>query len=68
MWHALNLAGHLTSLSGPARAWNPFLPVGVMSLARNHRGGLGVLSRIPITVIFPRIRVLCDALMHIILS
>jgi hypothetical protein len=42
----LNLVGHLTSLSGPARARNPLLPVGVTSLARNHGGGLGVLSRI----------------------
>jgi hypothetical protein len=45
MWHALNLAGHLTSLSGPAIVRNPLLPVGVTSLARDHRGRLGVLSR-----------------------
>jgi hypothetical protein len=45
MWPALNLAGHLTSLSGPARARNPLLPVGVMPLAGNHYGGLDVLSR-----------------------
>jgi hypothetical protein len=45
MWHALNLAGHLTSLSGPARARNPLLPVGVTSLTRNCGGGLSVLSR-----------------------
>jgi hypothetical protein len=44
MWSALNLAGHLTSLSGPARAQNPLLPIGVTSLTRNHGGGLGVLS------------------------
>jgi hypothetical protein len=45
MWHALNLAGHLTSLSGPAIVRNPLLPVGVTSLARDHRGRLGVLSQ-----------------------
>jgi hypothetical protein len=44
MWPALNLADHLTSLSGPARARNPLLPVGVTSLVWTHGGGLGVLS------------------------
>jgi hypothetical protein len=44
MWLALNLVGHLTSLSGPARAQNPLLRVGVTSLTRNRGGGLGVLS------------------------
>jgi hypothetical protein len=79
MWHALNLAGHLTSLSGPARARNPLLPVGVTPLARNHCGGLDVLSRmrlrssdvveiISITVIFPCIAVLCDAPTRIVLG
>jgi hypothetical protein len=46
MWHVLNLAGHLTSLSGLARAQNPLIHVGVTSLVRTHGGGLGVLSRI----------------------
>jgi hypothetical protein len=46
MWPALNLAGHLTSLSAPARVRYPLLPVGVTSLVRTHGGGLGVLSRI----------------------
>jgi hypothetical protein len=45
MWLALNLAGHQTSLSGPTRAQNPLLPVGVMPLAGNHCGGLGDLSQ-----------------------
>jgi hypothetical protein len=45
MWPALNLAGHWTSLSGPARAQKPLLPVGVTSLTNCRRGGLGVLSR-----------------------
>jgi hypothetical protein len=45
MWPALNLAGHWTSLSGPARAWKPLLPVGVTSLTNCHRGGLVVLSQ-----------------------
>jgi hypothetical protein len=45
MWPTLNLAGHWTSLSGPARAWKPILSVGVTSLTNCHRGGLGVLSR-----------------------
>jgi hypothetical protein len=45
MWPDLNLAGHLTSLSGPTRAWNPPLHVGVTPLTRNRCGGLGVLSR-----------------------
>jgi hypothetical protein len=35
----------LTSLSGPARARNPLLPVGVTSLVRNRGGGLDVLSQ-----------------------
>jgi hypothetical protein len=79
MWSALNLVGHLTSLSGPTRARNPLLPVGVTSLVRTHGGGLGVLSRIRlrssmtaevvlITVIFPRIVVLCDAAARIMLG
>jgi hypothetical protein len=45
MWPSLNLAGHLTSLSDTARAWNPLLPVSVTSLTRNHGEGLGVLSQ-----------------------
>jgi hypothetical protein len=45
MWPALNLAGHWTSLSGPARARKPLLPVGVTSLTNCRRGGLGVLSQ-----------------------
>jgi hypothetical protein len=45
MWPGLNLASHLTSLSGLARAWNPLLPIGVTSIARNRCGGLDVLSR-----------------------
>jgi hypothetical protein len=45
MWPVLNLASHLTSLSGPARARNPLLPVGVTPLARNRCGGLDVLSQ-----------------------
>jgi hypothetical protein len=45
MWPALNLAGHWTSLSGPARARKPFLLVGVTSLTNCRRGALGVLSR-----------------------
>jgi hypothetical protein len=45
MWLALNLAGHWTSLSGPARARKPLLPIGVTSLTNCRRGGLGVLSR-----------------------
>jgi hypothetical protein len=44
MWPALNLASHWTSLSGPARARKPFLPVGVTPLTNCRRGGLGVLS------------------------
>jgi hypothetical protein len=38
MWHVLNLSGHLTSLSGPARALNSLLSIGITSLARNHGG------------------------------
>jgi hypothetical protein len=45
MWPAVNLAGHWTSLSGPARARKPLLPVGVTSLINCQRGGLGVLSQ-----------------------
>jgi hypothetical protein len=45
MWHALNLVVHLTSLSGPAKARNPLLPIGVTYLARDRRGELDVLSR-----------------------
>jgi hypothetical protein len=45
MWPALNLAGHWTSLSGPARVRKPLLPVGVTSLTNCCRGGFGVLSR-----------------------
>jgi hypothetical protein len=45
MWPALNLAGHWASLSGPARARKPLLPVGVTPLTNCHRGGLGVLSQ-----------------------
>jgi hypothetical protein len=44
--HTLNLAGHLTSLSGPTRARNPLLPIGIASLARNCGGGLDALFRI----------------------
>jgi hypothetical protein len=44
MWPALNLVGHWTSLSGPARAWKPLLPVGVTPPTNCRRGGLGVLS------------------------
>jgi hypothetical protein len=44
MWPALNLAGHWTSLSGPARARKPLLPVGITPLTNCRRGGLGVLS------------------------
>jgi hypothetical protein len=46
MWPALNLVGHLTSLSGLARVRNPLLSVGVTSLVRTRGGRLGVLSRI----------------------
>jgi hypothetical protein len=45
MWPALNLAGHWTSLSGPARVRKPLLPVGVTPLTNYRRGRLGVLSR-----------------------
>jgi hypothetical protein len=45
MWPALNLAGHWTSLSGPARARKPLLPIWVTSLTNCRRGGLGVLSQ-----------------------
>jgi hypothetical protein len=80
MWLALNLAGHLTSLSSPARAQNPLLPIGVTSLVRTRGGGLGVFVSdtppifydvaevIPITVIFPRIAILCDAAARIVLG
>jgi hypothetical protein len=44
MWPALNLAAHWTSLSGPARARKPLLPIGVTPLTNCRRGGLGVLS------------------------
>jgi hypothetical protein len=44
MWPALNLPGHWTSLSGPARARKPPLPVGVTPLTNCRRGGLSVLS------------------------
>jgi hypothetical protein len=75
MWPALNLAVHLTSLSGPTRARNPLLPVGVTSLVRTRGGGLGVLSPpifydvaevISITVVFPRIAILCDTVACIV--
>jgi hypothetical protein len=45
MWPALNLADHWTSLSGPARARKPLLPIGVTPLTNCRRGGLGVLSQ-----------------------
>jgi hypothetical protein len=56
MWPTLNLAGHWTSLSGPARARKPLLPVGVTSLTNCRRGGLGVLSwkRIRSSITFRR--------------
>jgi hypothetical protein len=44
MWPTLNLAGHWTSLSGPATARKPLLPVGVTPLTNYRRGGLSVLS------------------------
>jgi hypothetical protein len=45
MWPALNLVVHWTSLSSPARARKPLLPVGVTPMTNCCRGGLGVLSR-----------------------
>jgi hypothetical protein len=45
MWPAMNLAGHWTSLSDPARERKPLLPIGVTSLTNCRRGGLGVLSQ-----------------------
>jgi hypothetical protein len=63
-------------LSSPTNAQNPLLPVGVTSLARNHCGGLqfcglifnDVAEIIPITAIFLRTAVLCDALACIVLG
>jgi hypothetical protein len=80
MWPALNLVGHLTSLSGPVRAWNSLLPMGVTPLIRNHCGGLDVFVSdaprifndiaeiLPIMAIFPRIVVLGDAPAHNVFS
>jgi hypothetical protein len=44
MLPVLNLSGHQTYLSGPARAQNPLFSIGATSSAKDRRGGDGVLS------------------------
>jgi hypothetical protein len=39
---ALNLSGHRTSLSGPARAQKPLLPTIAISPTRDRHGGVGM--------------------------